>query len=137
MIMWIIKNSKGQYYRLSINEHVEWVNQQRSACRFQTKESAESSSKVFNSLGLVESRVVKLKCCEKDSLPKPKIDTVFFDPSLGYPNIITSVTDYGETADAEVYTIDSIHGEGIWGSLEDYWEEVNSGTIQILWEPEQ
>ena len=135
--MWIIKNSKGQYCKIDANDNEKWVNAQRSAFRFKTKKSAQNFNKILNSLGLVKSKVVKLKCCEKESLPKPKVDTVFFSPFLGYPSIITTVVDYGEAGDAEVYTIDSIHGEDVWGSLEDYWKEVNSGTIKILWEPEQ
>jgi hypothetical protein len=89
----------------------KWVNAQRLAFRFKTKKSVENFNKILNSLGLVKSRIVKLKSCEKDSLPKPKVDTVFFSPFLGYPSIITTVVDYGGAADAEAVADWALEGE--------------------------
>lgn len=129
---YVVKDDGNKYYRFSPNS-IHWVNKQSEAQKFNTKEEAVSLSQHMNS-GLGKTRVVKLKCC--DRLPEPKIGTVFVEQSRpNIPCIVTTVTDYSDDRDAEVYSYDHIYAENVHCTLEEYWESVNGGEIKIIWEP--
>lgn len=134
---YIVKDSNGKYYRFNPNA-IHWTERQSEAERFKNREDAEKLSKHMNAQSS-ESRVVKLKTCKEETLPHPKVDTVFIDSSrVNSPKtpVIVQLVCGEDEKDPDIYTVDSMYGESIHCTLSEYWERVKSGKIQIIWEPE-
>jgi len=131
---WIIKNVEGKYFQ----SVTFFVSQQSLAHRFADKEIAEATLDRLNCIGHKagnKARIVKLKTCqEKNKLTIPKMGTAFLDVDSAIVHIVHSVTDDPDYP--ELIAMDAFHGKDVWDVLSRYHEDLKSGDIRILWEPE-
>lgn len=149
---WIVKlPGTGRYYKFveGAYDKVYYTYQQSKSHKFSNKEDAKRIVDHIYSSTFVTAKIVKLKVrqesksyCSSCELISPKQGTVFLDLTMPSPepNIVTCVyLDRYENGGDDIEYVCTTNAvspkEDTWGSLEEYNDYLNSGSIKVIWEP--